>query len=271
MTTFLFTTAIVAGLELGLGLLLFLLPRAGPPGRALTEIAARAPLLDLVVAVMTWIPWLAAGLADGWRGFASAVAGQVLAMCVWVLGHETIHRRPERGPRLGKTHARLVGRWRNLTALWFSLLGVPVLWGIRFGEMILYPPLCWLMGFPSYRQSEWVNVSRQKFQGLVGHDLIWCLYCDWMTGVYALGGEMLRNIESFWCPIRFYDDKKCANCRVEFPDIDGGWVSAQGTMADVQETVLRFYADGHREWFGHPARLTIEGRRAEENVKDQPG
>ncbi len=42
-------------------------------------------------------------------------------------------------------------------------------------------------------------------------------------------------------------------------------------MADVQQTVLRFYADGHREWFGHPARLTIEGRRTEEDVKDQPG
>ncbi len=260
MITFLFTTAIVAGLELGLGLLLFLLPRAGPPGRALTEIAARAPLLDLVVAVMTWIPWLAAGLADGWRGFASAVAGQVLAMFLWVLGHETIHRRAAREPSLGKTHARLVGRWRNLTALWFSLLGVPVLWGIRFGELLLYLPLRALLGFPGYRQGDWINVSRHKFEGLVGHDLIWCLWCDWMTGVYSLAGEMLRNIESFWCPIRFYDVKQCENCRVDFPDIDT-WVPADGTMAQAEDIILRFYADGRREWFGHPARLTVEGKR----------
>ena len=37
---------------------------------------------------------------------------------------------------------------------------------------------------------------------VIGHALIWCLYCDWMTGVWSLGTEMLRNVESFWYPIR---------------------------------------------------------------------
>ena len=41
-----------------------------------------------------------------------------------------------------------------------------------------------------------------------------------LTGVYSLGAEMLRNVESFWCPIRFYDGKKCDNCKLDFPDIE---------------------------------------------------
>ena len=62
-------------------------------------------------------------------------------------------------------------------------------------------------------------------------DLIWCLYCDWMTGVYAFGGEMLRNVESFWCPIRFYDGKKCENCKIDFPDIEK-WASEVRLMRE---------------------------------------
>jgi hypothetical protein len=103
---------------------------------------------------------------------------------------------------------------------------------------------------------EWVTVSRQKFDGLVGHDLIWCLYCDWMTGVYSLGAEMLRNVESFWCPIRFYDGKKCENCRIDFPDIDR-WVPADGNMKQVTELLLEKYppeSEEPRAWFGSTCR-----------------
>jgi hypothetical protein len=77
-----------------------------------------------------------------------------------------------------------------------------------------------------------------------------------MTGVYSLGGEMLRNVESFWCPIRFHNPRKCEHCKTDFPDIEGGWVPADGSMADVEQTVERFYGEGRREWFGHPARRT---------------
>jgi hypothetical protein len=111
-----------------------------------------------------------------------------------------------------------------------------------------------MLGFPKYKHSDWVNVSRHKFQGLVGQDLIWCLYCDWMTGVYSLGAEMLRNVESFWCPIRFYDGKKCENCQIDFPDIENGWVSAEGTMDDVVQLLEQKYGDRHTGWFGHPDR-----------------
>jgi hypothetical protein len=80
-----------------------------------------------------------------------------------------------------------------------------------------------------------------------------------MTGVYALGAEMLRNVESFWCPIRFYDGKKCENCRVDFPDVTGGWVAPDKEMADVERVMEEKYGGGQRAWFGHPVRVTVKG------------
>jgi hypothetical protein len=71
---------------------------------------------------------------------------------------------------------------------------IPVFFLIRFAEIFVYPILVWQLGFPKYNHNEWVNVSRQKFQGLIGYDLIWCLY--W-TGVYSLGAEMLRISSKF--------------------------------------------------------------------------
>ena len=112
---------------------------------------------------------------------------------------------------------------------------------IRVAELCIYPILTLLVGLPRYRHADWVNVSRHKFTGLVGHDLIWCLYCDWMTGVYSLGAEMLRNVESFWCPIRFASGKKCDTCKLDFPDIHGGWVAPEGTMGDVVATLEKMY------------------------------
>jgi hypothetical protein len=79
-----------------------------------------------------------------------------------------------------------------------------------------------------------------------------------MTGVYSLGGEMLRNVESFWCPIRFYHGKKCENCRIDFPDIDQGWVPADATMREVVQLMEQKYtAPGPRAWFGHPDRIAV--------------
>ena len=136
-------------------------------------------------------------------------------------------------------------------------------------EVLTYTPLTWIVRLPAYKHGDWVNVSRQKFCGLVGHDLIWCLYCDWMTGVWSLATEMLRNVESFWCPIRFASGKKCENCAIDFPDINNGWVDANGTMADVAATLDKMYsAGGDHPWFGHPVRVTVKGK-AELNPKPE--
>ena len=53
----------------------------------------------------------------------------------------------------------------------------------------------------------------------------------------------------------FYDDKKCENCKLDFPDIEGGWVATDGTMDDVEQILKQKYGDRHNSWFGHPDRL----------------
>jgi hypothetical protein len=246
-----------AAAEGAIALFLTVAPHRLPGGQRLANALGRAPLLDAVVALLTWVPWVVAVGMGGWLGLVGALAGQAVVLMSWTWLHEAAHPRARRGPRVVKVLNRIVGRAPNHLALWVSLLALPGFWAIRLSEIILYPPLRWLLGFPGYRHAEWVNVSRHKFDGLVGHDLIWCLYCDWMTGVYALGAEMLRNVESFWCPIRYYDAKKCENCRIDFPDIDGGWVAADGSMPQVETLLDQMYGSGRREWFGHPVRLTI--------------
>jgi hypothetical protein len=234
------------------------------------SIFTRAPWLDGVVAVITWVPWMIAGICGGGWAVLGTLVGQFAALYLWIFLHEMLHREATKGPRIVKFLNRIVGRWRNHAALLFTLIALPGFWLIRLHEWLVYPFLIRLLNFPRYKQAEWVNVSRQKFEGLVGHDLIWCLYCDWMTGVYSLGAEMLRNVESFWCPIRFYEGKKCANCNVDFPDIQGGWVPATGTMKQVEERMEEMYAGGQREWFGHPARLTVGGKMIASDQEPAP-
>jgi len=266
LVTFTFSLAITASSMLLLASGLTLLSKLS---RAASAAVVRAPLLDLIVASFTILPAVVASIVAGWIGCAGALLGQLLALYVFCLVHETVHRDAARGPRIVKFINRTVGPWRNHLALLVTLVALPGFWFIRFVQAFAYWPLVVLLDFPKYRQGEWVNVSRQKFDGLVGHDLVWCLYCDWMTGVYSLGAEMLRNVESFWCPIRFYDGKKCANCRTDFPDIDHGWIGADGTMREVEQLMHEKYGAGHRAWFGHPARLTVKGKPIETYAQTQ--
>lgn len=260
--------------------ILHLIPRLGSPGKALAAWLCRAPGLDVMITYFTVAPmilgpvfgvrllagsteapvspWLAALL-----GFLAAVLGQVVAVCVWTVLHELANRKHCKGPRIVHTLNRKVGRVRNHTAVWWTALAVPLFWFVRLAEYIVYPPLTWLIRLPKYNTADWVNVSRQKFDGLVGHDLIWCLYCDWMTGVWSLGGEMLRNVETFWCPIRFDSSKKCDNCQHDFPDVAERWTPAGSTMAEVTRRLDENYPgpDGDNSWWGHPARLTVSAKK----------
>jgi hypothetical protein len=254
---------ITSGTLLLLAAMLSIIPRLGKTGWHFSAALCRAPLLDAIVAAFTWVPWVVGSVLAGWAGFAGAFAGQFATLGIWCIGHELAHREAARGPRIVKFHSKIVGRWRNHAALWVTLIALPIFWGIRFIQMTLSWTLPVLLNFPRYKQSEWINVSRHKFEGLVGHDLVWCLYCDWMTGVYAMGAEMLRNVESFWCPIRFYEGKKCANCAVDFPDVNHGWVAPDRSMAEVVGRMEEMYGDGRREWFGHPARLTVKGQEVD--------
>jgi hypothetical protein len=251
----------VAVFEGALALGVSFVGRLGEPGKQVSNLLIKAPMLDVMLGLFSWIPWFVFGLAFGWRGVFGSMIGQIIALFIWITGHEYAFREAVAGPRIVKVLNRTVGRWQNHAALWVTAVAFPGFLVIRLMEVALYPLLVLLLKFPKYNQAEWVNISRQKFSGLVGHDLIWCLYCDWMTGVYSLGAEMLRNVESFWCPIRFYDGKKCDNCKMDFPDIDGGWVSPSGTMKQVEEKLQEMYSgDGEKAWFGHPVRLTVRGK-----------
>jgi hypothetical protein len=66
---------------------------------------------------------------------------------------------------------------------------------------------------------------------------------------------MLRNVESFWCPIRFYSGPKCDNCQLHFPDLKTSWVPADSDMKAVKKLMDdKYRPDGPRSWFGHPER-----------------
>jgi len=219
----------------------------------------RAPVLDWLITYFMIFPLIVCPAVFGWSGILGSVVGQVLSVNIWMWIHEWTHPQGRGGPRIMNVLNRLIGRWRNQAALWLTVTISPVLWLVRMVEVFAYPPLRLLVGFPRYDQGEWVNLSRQKFNGLVGHDLLWCLYCDWMTGIWSLGSEMLRNVESFWCPIRFDNTKKCENCSKDFPDLENGWVSADGTMQEVADVLDEMHSGGFRGWFGHPVRITVKG------------
>jgi hypothetical protein len=249
-----------------LSLLLHVPARLGPAGKALSTFLTRAPGLDIVVTTFTIVPMIVGASVGGWLGFLGALLGQYVALGLWTIAHELAHPEHRNGPRIVKINNKLVGWPRNIAALLVNSGAVPIFFFIRCGEVLLYPWLVWLVKFPPYRQSEWVQVSRQKYTGLVGHDRIWCLYCDWMTGVWSLGGEMLRNVESFWCPIRFRSDLKCDHCHNDYPDINNGWVDAGGDMKAVTDKLEEKYITDqpkHNAWFGHPVRLTVKGKNVD--------
>jgi type IV secretory pathway TrbD component len=247
----------------------------GKFGRVISDQCICAPGLDVIVFAFTTVPQIIGmvagiqywgGLSGAAGGFGLGVAGQVAGLVLWTIGHELANPEARRGPRIVKFLNQHVGLLPNFVAVWWTTLALPGFTLIRLTQYIMYPPLVWLVKFPRYRSSEWINVSRQKSNGLVGHDLIWCLYCDWMTGVWALGGEMLRNVESFWCPIRFGSPEKCKNCKVDYPDIDNGWSPATAGMAEVVETLNTHYTGRHvNSWYGHPDRLTKESQSLQES------
>jgi hypothetical protein len=250
-----------AALQLG-AWSIFFISKLGTAGRAITDALSRAPMLDLLVGYFTIAPLIVGPIVSGWIGLGGAVTGQVATVLIWTVLHSFTNLKAMRGPRIVKAINRMIEPWRNYSAVWITAIVVPLFWFVRLAELFVYPFLVWLVRFPKYKQGEWVNVSRQKFTGLVGHDLIWCLYCDWMTGVWSLGSEMLRNVESFWCPIRFKSDAKCENCQVDFPDIEGGWVESDATMSDVTAVIEEKYQDSPvYSWFGHPARLEISAKK----------
>src|SRR5262245_1903393 len=107
---------------------------------------AQAPLLDLIVSGLTWVPWLAAGLHGGWWGVAGCFVGQFIAVQVFCYMHEALSRRP--GRVLCKEINRLVGAPRNHIGLWATVPALPAFILIRVAELFFYPLLVWTLRFP---------------------------------------------------------------------------------------------------------------------------
>lgn len=246
---------LIASLLVGVGLL-HLLPRFGTAGKTLSNWLCCAPGIDLALAYFMLLPLIVGAAISGGRGISVAFLAEMSSLFMWVMAHEFLHREQVRQANIHRTLSSIVGKWENHFAVWITALAVPIFWLIRAGELLIYPPLTKLVKLPKYNEKDWVNVSRQKFVGLIGYDLIWCLYCDWMTGVWSLGTEMLRNVESFWCPIRFHSEKKCENCQIDFPDVTTAWVPADGTVEDVAELLTSKYSSTQEErsWYGHSCR-----------------
>jgi len=219
---------------------------------AITDRITVAPALDVFISLFTWIPWVVGALWAGWTGLGASVLAQVAFLHTFCLIHRAI--RGKKGRTLTDAQARLLGPVRNQLALLCTAPAAVIFSAARAAEMILYPFLIRLAGLPAYKQGEWVNLSRHKYNGLIGYDLLWCWYCDWMTGVWALGSEMLRNVESFWCPIRFQSDAKNRHVALDFPDVEK-WAPHDGSMEDVVRLFEKHY-DGKtpNRWWGHPDR-----------------
>ena len=77
---------IMGGFTLLLAIAMTALPRIGLG--AITAPLTRAPGLDLAVALLTWIPWIPAGVLWGWLGVVGAILGQAMALMIWAALHE---------------------------------------------------------------------------------------------------------------------------------------------------------------------------------------
>ncbi|RMH26782.1 MAG: hypothetical protein D6693_06535 [Planctomycetota bacterium] len=183
-------------------------------------------------AVALAIPAARAGGPVAW-GVAPLVSSLVY-LALWCVADERI--RGERGGfRIRRYWIRRDG-WLRYALGWSILLAVPVFWMVRLAQVVVYPMLNVAWGLPRLRTRDYIALSRHKTEGLVGADYLFCLYCEWMTGLWSLGTEMLRHLESMWCPLRFGRADQCERCAATFPDIRE-WAPAEGGMAGVE----RFY------------------------------
>ena len=228
---------------------------------ALSDKIAQAPWLDLFISLFTWLPWVAGGFLDGWLGVIAALVAQLVFLHAFCLVHRAL--RGKKGRTLTDAQGRILGPFRNQLCLMVQTPAIIVFVQVRLAEILIYPPIAWLGKLPTYKSSEWVNLSRHKYDGLIGYDLLWCWYCDWMTGIWSLGSEMLRNIESFWCPIQFQNPQKNSNASTDFPDI-AKWAPFEGTMEDAVEAFEKHY-DGKQlnSWWGHPDRHPVPPAKPE--------
>ena len=52
--------------------------------RRMGAACARLPGLDVIVSLLTWVPWAAMSISFGWRGLFGALCGQLLSVFTWI-------------------------------------------------------------------------------------------------------------------------------------------------------------------------------------------
>jgi len=212
--------------------------------------------LDFWIFIFVFAPPMA-GLFSSPMSLLFILLAQGSFLFLFCEAHEFYFRKFKKvtGKRLLGVLGKSLGRTRVVLGFYITLLAIPVFFVIRVGQLTVYPLLHWVLRFPAYKSEEWIQLSRQKYHGLVGIDLLWCLYCEWAAGVYALGGEMIRNNESFWCPIRFYDQKHCENCTLDFPDLKK-WIPQNESIDKAERLLAQQYPPGQEvnAWYDHPSR-----------------
>src|SRR2546428_14176417 len=90
MTLLLIAASTLIGIA-GFAGLLHLIPRLGAAGTRISAWLCRAPGLDLIVSLFTWVPPTVLGILYGWRGVAGAVIGPVLGVLGLVFGPQKGH------------------------------------------------------------------------------------------------------------------------------------------------------------------------------------
>ncbi|XOV75942.1 MAG: hypothetical protein ACFHWZ_02855 [Phycisphaerales bacterium] len=86
------------------------LAKLGAAGRRASDALCRAPLLDLAITYFLILPGVVGAIVAGWLGLASAIAGQVVALQLWVWAHELAHPKARKGPRIVKSLNKVIGR-----------------------------------------------------------------------------------------------------------------------------------------------------------------
>ena len=150
---------------------------------AISERITRAPLLDLFISLFTWAPWVAGYVLGGGPGVLASLVAQFLALHTFCLTDRLV--RGKKGRTLTDAQNKVLGAARNQVALIATTPAVPLFALVRVIEILVYPVVARLAKLPNYKQGDWVNLSRHKYDGLIGYDLLWCWYCDWMTGLWA--------------------------------------------------------------------------------------
>lgn len=214
-------------------------------GRRLNFLA-RPPAIDWIVILYTAAPWIAGWTAGarihghwigGIPGLATVVASQILSLELFDFLHLRLAaRRGIKSLEINSTIERRFGKWNNRICLWLTIPSIPFFLMNRFGfrGYFIFEKL---LGFSHFEDSDYITVSRQKIKNLVGADLVWCLYCDWMTGGWTLTTEILNEVESYWCPLQFADQGKCEKCAQFFRT--GHWASPGCTAEEISHVAGR--------------------------------